>query len=641
MPNLTVKQIIEKPGFWELSDQAQIEVLSATNSKFKALSDAGKTEVLYTLNPSTGLKGLPKEDAKEKTNWPREIARVGGGIVGGVGAMALPEPAKIFTVPAGVALGAAGGEAAYQLGQHAFGDPERPATSEEAAKKIGGAGLQEGALELAGGLVGRGAMKVLAPFAKKVTPEAKKAITYLEDKIQPVLTPAEATQSRALDIIENISDASLFGGGTLSDFRIKRQAVLDGLADDIINQFGKKVSASELGELFVRAIDDPETGRWALHKKAANVLYNNVEQLTEGTLTKVPVTKEIATNLLNADGSPMMKTVTKMVDKRVGQAVVETGSLKKFVEPLVDLGRDINNIESKNAGDDLMQAIYAIPDQVDFTVAKELRSRLLSRIDEFTVINKKAPAIGKAKKAVEILDREISIALKGHNQEAYNAWRAANTFYKEGKQQFNNTFVRRLLKMADDTGVGSESIGKAIFKPGAISNIRKARTALPAKDWNKMQSFYIQQLFTKSSSTTDGALQGVKLLNNMYGKPGSMGMETLKEILNKEQLGSLIDFAKTLKLTQEKQAEGLGRMWIQLTQAGAAGTFMKLGFEGEAASVLFGPAVLAKMMKNPVTVRWLTKGLKLPERSPEVVGITARLMAEARKIRYEQEKESP
>ena len=47
------------------------------------------------------------------------------------------------------------------------------------------------------------------------------------------------------------------------------------------------------------------------------------------------------------------------------------------------MGQELGGIEAKNAGDDLLAAVMDLPDKVDFSTAKELRSRLLSRIDEF------------------------------------------------------------------------------------------------------------------------------------------------------------------------------------------------------------------------------------------------------------------
>ena len=99
----------------------------------------------------------------------------------------------------------------------------------------------------------------------------------------------------------------------------------------------------------------------------------------------------------------------------------------------------------------LVDAILGLPDAIDVATAKELRTRLIARIDEFKVLNKKAPAIGQAKKLIGLVDNAIS---KDLPEQANNAWREANAFYKEGQEQFNNAIIRKLLKKAEDTGTG-------------------------------------------------------------------------------------------------------------------------------------------------------------------------------------------
>jgi len=521
----------------------------------------------------------------------REAPKVLGGIAGGL----IGIPGGPPGIVGGVALGASAGEAYRQIGQRVAGDPEAPQTSMEAAKAIGLAGAEEAAYELGGQAVARFAGKILAPFAKKVSAEAMQAIDTLKSKIRPALTPAEATESRALDILENISEASLLGGGKLSAFKIKRAKVMEDVADDLIDQFGKRVEPDEIGEIFTRTIE----GKKDVHKAAANILYNNVEELAKG-------------------------------------ATVQTAGLKRFAQPLVDLSKDIAGIESKNAGDDLMSAVLTLPDAVDFATAKELRSRLISRVDEFSVINKKAPAIGKARKAIEILDNSIGEGLKKHNPEAYDVWREANKFYKEGQKDFNNTFIRRLIKKGDPSlGGDPEAIAKAIFKPGAITNIKRAKAAVDSQTWTQLQSYYVQRLMAQSTDI-DGVIKGSRLLSNMFGKAG-MGKKTLNEILSPMQLRGIENFATTLKITQSKQAEGLGKMWIQLTQAGAAATLFGMGSTPAAGVIMLGPPVMSRMLLNPTIAKLLSTGYRLPANSPLISGIAARISAAGIKINKERQ----
>jgi len=299
----------------------------------------------------------------------------------------------------------------------------------------------------------------------------------------------------------------------------------------------------------------------------------------------------------------------------------------------------LNGIEAANAGDDLIKAIDGLPDSIGFKEAQELRSRLISKVDEFSVINKNAPAIGKAKKLIGLVDSEIE---KGLPSDALDAWRDANQFYRESMDQFQPIMIRKLMKYAEETGVGSESIGRALFKPGNLTMIKKAKGALSPDEWEKAQSFYIQRAFKEASDLKTGELNGTKLMNNLFNKASGMGDETLREIFAPEQLKAIRDMGTTLKLIQEHNPDKTGRMLIQLAQGGALATLgggavfdTSDSVKGSAAAILFGPMIVSRMLVNPSITRWLTKGLQMSPESPEVFGLLSRLVGAAHRIKLD------
>lgn len=595
MPVPTIKELAANPDFWDYSESQQTAIFDRVDPRFKSLSPEAKSSFLSKLTAKTDISAPPKTESSQPI---RTGLTVGGGIVGGIAGTAVAGPGagilgKMVGAATGTALGAGGAEAWYQVSQHLMNDPDVPKTSKEAATEIAKAGLTEAAWEVSGQTATRLVGKALKPFAKKVTPEAQKVMDWLGKKIKPSLLPSEASDSRILDVMQNVSEGSILGGGKLKEFKANRQEVFDDLADDIIGMFGKKIEPDQVGELFVDAIDN----RNRVFRAAADTLYNNATELAEGTK-------------------------------------VSTSKLKDFVKPYVDIGEELHGIEAANAGDDLVSAIIGLPDDLSIDAAKNLRSRLLSKIDEFKVINKNAPVIGKAKKLVETLDNQIDKSLSG---DALDAWREANRFYKTQSEKFNSALIRRLVKKGIED---PEGIAKAIFKPRNITTIKKIKTALTPKEWESMQSYYIQALF-KQGSDIDGVVQGQKVINRMVGKPTSMGHATLKEIFKPEQLKEIFNFADALKVAQKRQSEGLGKMWIQLAQGSAVVTVAAAGAMGEpeiaagAGAILFGPVVLSRMLVNPSMAKYLTRGFNIPARSPEAVGIMVRLINGARNIKKE------
>lgn len=718
-------------------------------------------ELVTGIDPRTGQKigTITKETFTRSLIGvvKEEGPAVVGGIATGVAA-AMAGPVTLPAMAGYVTLGAAGGESIRQIGQHLSGSLGAPKTSIESAKKIATKGIEEGVWEAFGGLAMKGVRKILAPFGKSVTKEAKEVTDVFKDKLRPiVLLPAEATESRTLDLLQNVAEASLIGGNRIADFKTNRTKFYNNLADSVIDQFGERTDPSDLGNLFVSAIE----AKRATHAKVSQILYNNVQNAIDmgggksltakgtriyhgrvGRLSEssrigdigVHFTEDLETakglgtgehlvhdfGARKAGPSPegvvhstdidpsefielpdmvdwnMQEVVSELGKKGVdvgndlwgslkkagykgikyanefeGEGVmsyilnpkealesvprkaagltpesfggtpagvqVSTDSLKSFIAPMRRIAADLGSIEAKNAGDDLIGAIEDLPDTLTFDSARELRSRLISKVDEFSVLNKKAPAIGKARKMIGLIDGAIEKSLS-ENPEAYDAWRIANRFYKEGQKKFNNTMIRRLIKMAEDTGTGAEMIAPVIFRPGQVSKVRKAKMAMDPPTWRKMKGFFVQHLMQKATDV-DGVIKGKRLTNLISGKPNSFGLPMMKEVLTESQVKGLQDMAKALELSQARQAEGAGKVLIQLSQAGAVGVMASGTLELPAATIIFGPALLSRMMLSPPVAKWLTKGITMPANSEVAAGILTRLMAAANRIRNNMEKE--
>jgi hypothetical protein len=707
---------------------------------------------------------------------PQTLGGVAGGLTAATGLTAGGPVLLPLAVGAGV--GGAFGESMKQIGQHLSGSLDAPATSTEAAKRIGEAALTEAGFEMVGGLVAKGFGKILAPFRKETIPGLATASKRFEDQIKPVLLPSEATESRVLDILGNISESSLIGGNAIAKFKTKRGEFFDDFADSMIDQFGKRVSPDELGSLFVTALE----AKRKVHKEAADVLYNNVQALIPpDEIVKRTEVKLVPTGIADEYGNPITRTVEEEVEEVIPGFRIPTRSLRDFSSKVRVHSTELGGIEAKNAGDDLMDAINGLPEGLSFQEAKELRSRLISRIDEFSVINKKAPAIGKAKKLVSLLDKQMADSLrglkapgvraasgenklyhgtnktlksgkdmdKGHRgyfltedpkvaskfgsnvyeasvdglktfdardpehlnrfldewnrkgytyyrnpkmlaetgnhafyedwkvkatledlgynanwqledkantirvfsrksikefkkptsdipqQTPYEAWRIANRFYREGQEKYNNTLLRRLVKLADDTGTGAENIAPAIFKPGQVSKVRKVKRALGegSDEWRNLKGFFIQHLLSKSTDV-NGNLVGKRILNNMSGKPNSFGMPVLTEVFTGPQIRALEDFGRVLQATQASQGEGAGRMLIQLAQGTAVGRILLAGaIEPATATVILGPPLLSKMMLNPKTAKLLTEGISTPAGSEAAAGLLSRIVAASERVK--------
>lgn len=528
------------------------------------------------------------------------------------------------------------GEVVKQVHQHATGSEEAPKDTDEAMNRLTFGMAGSLAEEVAGLGVYKVGAKVLAPFGRRVTEEGKIAWQTLEKympKKSPPVTPAEMTESWGLDLAQNIAEKSWLGGKTMAKFKdITRPQATNALIDDMVHMFGQEADAAALGQLLSEAAQ----GNWKSYRKIfTDPLYNTVEKLTAPTIKKIPKTKLVDTGLLDETGSPVVKEVADgFVEKEVGGIKIPIKELKKAVAKQYREIKKLPDFGADSAGDNIVTGITKMDDNVQFGVANALRQRLRTFGDDLAVVNKNAPGIGVAKHLNKILDGSISKTLEASHKQAYETWRYANKLYKAGNKQFNNRFIRRLVRQADpDKGLDSpETVMKIVFKNQGITGIKRVKNAVSPIEWHQFKGWYIRELILKSMNK-DKVVIGKTLNDRLFGATG-MGKTAINEIFTKEEVKLLSNNAISLGVIQAKQASGTGGMLIQLLQPAAAFGVAR-GFYATGAAVLVTPEVIARMFLNKKIAQWMTSTAKLSPKTGLVVSNTARLAGFVDEIQQE------
>lgn len=609
--------------------EKQIEILKLKKRRLELQQQQAQQPEQAEPQPEVGESRLAGARQFAKSVGPEIAGGIGGAALANRAVGAIPHP-----VPKGLSflatlLGAGGGAAGGDVLRGRL-PGETPATLKSAS--------QAGARGFLGEGVGRGIIaggqKLLAPFGKTVTAETKEVLKTMEDKLpkpkgfeyiraggrtHPGLLPAEATESKLLDIVHNVSEAS-FGGDAIQVFKLNRNTALKEMAEELVDSFGSRAESDLVGELFIKSVAE----QLEPSRMLAKTLYNTVDDITRGTLKEVPVMREVASGVLDASGKPVMTSVqvgTKEVME--GGVRVSTKSIKEWAKTLKRTSDELKGVVAENSGDDLVHQVLGMDDTISFKAAQELRSRFISRIDDFSITNKKAPALGKAKKFLGLIDGETGSALKAQNKEALGLWREANKIYKNGSKQFNNAFIRRLVKSADpDFGGSPEGIVKAIWKAKSPSNITRTKSAVDDATWKKIQSYQVQDILQKSVNVETNVINGKKLLSaiDRLGKSFDVGFSPAQQ-------KAIKDYANVLVRVQSKQGEKTGKMLIQLTQGSMALGLLSTGLTIEAATVLIAPPVLGRLMTNPIFAKWLSEGLELPAGSPAAGALMGKIVA--------------
>jgi len=462
----------------------------------------------------------------------------------------------------------------------------RTMSSEEKGELLvaGGAGaLGEGA----GGLI----TKVAAPFAKKMLP-AKKAAAKWFEKYGGKLTPAQMTETRVLDLLENVAESSIFGGGRTTVFRETQDELTSNIAKDIIERFGNGATPEQAGILVQKLIKDKSIA----FKKAGGALFANVDKATRGQKINVmPLKKEA------------LKQIKKLVTvAKVGGKDVELmGSLKN--PTTIRILRDL----------------IRLPNEVPFASLNRWRGSLM---EIGFAPNDLIPgqAAGLAKHLSKTIDNLFNKAGKGLSKDGLTALKVANSFWKSGKTKFNSKLIKALANK--DPG----HITTTLFKPRADAAIRKVKGIVDPDTWKKLRGTYTSKLLLEDSIKpgTD-IISGTKLSNSLH----KLTKPTMNTIYTKSEQQELRHLATTLKAIQNKPPGVGGGMLVQLSQAGAiielAGFVGMAGtpFTKTSAAILVGPAALSQLFTRDTGIKWLTKGLVTKRGTKEAIRLASRLTA--------------
>jgi len=515
-------------------------------------------------------------------------------------------------------LGAAGGAAIGEFISQATGP--NPINLAEIKRQA----LMQGGGSIIGRGIGWGIQKGANLISGGETPAAARAWSYLTGKgLKQPLLPAEATENRVLDLLDNISSSSLIGGSAMQKYKAGRKLFMDNLADDILNAVGRNADPDDIGNLFLNIVDD----NLKLNRVAANNMYNTVEDLLTPVSRRI-FPKDILGTPLEGIGLAQLKT------ERIIRAPIKINRLKIFARKIERVSSQAPDISAEAMGDDIVKEILDMPDTVDFAVAKDLKTRLMKKIDFFDATDKKAPARGIAKKGISMLDDAIEYQLKNNHPGAYNMWREANKIWESTGEQFNNRFIRKMIRMTDpDLGGDPEVLVQNIFKSGRVGRIDRVKNALDIRTsqegkalWNKMRSWVIHDSF-KRATNKDGELIGSALEETLFGRTG-LGDKVLNRTFSPDEMANIKEFSNALKMIQERTKEGTGKIFIQLSQAGAIMGIATGRMRKAAITILGGPYIFSRIFTNPAMGRRLIEGLKLGNNPKAFISVMSRLSAE-------------
>ena len=373
-------------------------------------------------------------------------------------------------------------------------------------------------------------------------------------------------------------------------------------------------------------------------------LKGEILDLVNLSAKKIPLTRKVTERV------GVRKVVSEVLDPRtLTQAkekvgIVNTGEIKGFARDVQKLSDELRGFGAEEQGFNTVKQVLQFNDNLSFNAAKNARTSLLNMARNRSLEGKADPAIGLARKLASQVDGAIEKALKKHAPKQLKLWRKANRAYKATNEQFDNRLIREIFDMVNrKKGGNPEDVIRTVFKPGAITNVKRIKRAVDPRTWGEIKRFHTENLLKQSSlgaeelaagglqrgtTITDlGAggrlLDGAKFKQNLFG----LGNEMLNTIYTTKELVTLKAVARQMDLSQRTVGQGLGRMFIQLSQAGAIIGVLSGRAAGLGIPLIIGPGILSRVFTNPVTAKLLIQGYKLPAGSPQLASILARLSA--------------
>lgn len=439
------------------------------------------------------------------------------------------------------------------------------------SKNPGMEAAKAAAVGLTAGPVGDTVAAAVGP--KVISQAGQDAMRLVGDK-GGVVPPGTVSNSRVLQLLQEVADASIFGG-KVSDALKNSEKIITGDIENFAATFAKNGTKEDVGAVIQDSIDN---GTAAFRAKAKSY-YSKVDQLAGGASVDVTPVQALAGQLKEqfAAGLP-------------GAAPGATAVL--------------DSLMSRNAP------------ALSFGDAQVLRSDLLAITRSSTdLIPARAQKI--AGELAATLDRQMETAAAGLSDDALGAWRMANRFYKSGQETFNNKLIKSLANK------DPEAVYSAAVKNGKPGTIRRVREIVGADDWTQVQGQFLSDLMGKSTDTSgnfaaDGALKTLK----------SFGDDSFKELFPKaEDRQNVTTLLRALNVVQDSPKSGDLRVMMRWTQGGALASLVTgVGSVAPStiAAVVLTPAVLASVLTNRTAATWLAKGISAD--GAEAAAATAKFM---------------
>jgi hypothetical protein len=622
--------IINIEGLGDIQIQGDTPTPEESRIILKAAQTKSEQKAALERTPSVSDTDVPEdtgaaERIKEYVSSPdfqRAALEIGGGVAGslatgGLGLPVLAARVGMRSLPFLIQLAKSTGGAAIGGGT-AAGAAQTFDPKDDVFKEILRGAAEQGAGELIGApiaiKIGQGITKVLGPkinllkgaeeselILKEQAAKIKANPNLYNAELQKAAGDAQLTlglkaDNQFIDTLQNITEKSLFGAGEIRSAKEGAKAVAESAVKDFVDPFIKTQDKTSTGKLFQQAISDSQN----LWKERMTAGYKAIDK--------------------------------KLIDENLAyKSIVDMTAYRNLLQQEIDK-LPLKGINTPNVKRLLQSNLDKTPKALSFSEANNLRSDILSMGRDLTAKDS-AKQIGAqkamAKGITEAMDN--TMASKTFPEDIKKGYQTIQNEYKLGKQDFNEKVITRLLEK-EDPAVIFETIVSRSDKPETVKRTldiinrrfaAEGNTELAGQLKDSLKGQFLNNIIGKA--TVADAQYGNTISSAALKKSLDSYAGTTKELFStgeKAQLDKLIQTLQFSQGTLSKTGSGglAGGVFIQLKQAGAAGSILSFGgagyagagVSGGAAAILAGPYVVGKLLLSPSFNKFLIQGIKAP-----------------------------
>ena len=624
--------IINIEGLGDIQIQGDTPTPEESRIILKAAQTKSEQKAALERTPSVSDTDVPEdtgaaERIKEYVSSPefqRAALEIAGGVGGSLatGGLGLPVLAAtklgMRSLPFLIQLAKSTGGAALGGGTAAGAASVTFDPKDDVFKEIVRGAAEQGAGELIGApiaiKIGQGITKVLGPkinllkgaeeselILKEQAAKIKANPNLYNAELQKAAGDAQLTlglkaDNQFIDTLQNITEKSLFGAGEIRSAKEGAKTIAESAVKDFVDPFIKTQDKTSTGKLFQQAISDSQN----LWKERMTAGYKAIDK--------------------------------KLIDENLAyKSIVDMTAYRNLLQQEINK-LPLKGINTPNVKRLLQSNLDKTPKALSFSEANNLRSDILSMGRDLTAKDS-AKQIGAqkamAKGITEAMDN--TMASKTFPEDIKKGYQTIQNEYKLGKQDFNEKVITRLLEK-EDPAVIFETIVSRSDKPETVKRTldiinrrfaAEGNTELAGQLKDSLKGQFLNNIIGKA--TVGDAQYGTYINSTALKKSLDSYAGTTKELFSTSEKAQLDKLVRTLQFSQgtlSKTGSGglAGGVFIQLKQAGAAGSILSFGgagyagagVSGGAAAILAGPYVVGKLLLSPSFNKFLIQGIKAP-----------------------------